>query len=411
MAIIAFLMDNKEGHIIPSFGLAGLLKNRGHHIIYLGIIDNEVLVSQQGFAFYPVFENIYPKGFHQANKKSREVTDSNPAREKAHILGIVNGALDTFFGEFNPDLFIISAFLSLESLLLYYKYNIRPVVLTTYLRERDSTLTTECLGGILDFPAEVFSEIADCMESLGAHFISLMELVQPLETFYELILCPSELNMDIEPGSRDARTYHLGPTIYQDKKLGVTLDMDMIKEKKKIVYASMGSYAVTYGKDCNAFFCSMVNMIRNNRLPDIHLVLSVGLEFDMSLLEPLPENLTVVRWVSQTELLKDVAVVITHGGLGTIKESIYYGVPMIVFPMGYDQARNATLVEHHKLGLKREIGEITENSLVSDICHLLTDSRIHDNVKKMKRIFREKEDAQIGVQVIENLLTRGQGIF
>jgi len=397
-------MDNKEGHIIPSFGLAAQLRKKGHNIVYLSIADNRALVEDQGFRFYPIFRDVYPEGFHQANKLSGALSLSHAQRELKHMLGILDGVLDPFLEEYAPDLFIISAFLSLESLLLHYKYHIRPVMLTTYLRDTDMTLMSECLGGLLEFPADVMAAIADALDDLGIRFSSLMELLQPLDTFDELVLCPGELN--IGPVSTADRTWYLGPTIYQDKALGNSLDISGIRDSRKIIYASMGSYAVTYGPACTAFFSILTSILRKGMLPDTHLVLAVGKEFDTAILEPLPPDVTVCRWISQTNLLQSTALVITHGGLGTIKESIYYGIPMIVMPMGYDQVRNAMLVEHHRLGLRRRLEEVTEESLASDIRYLLTDPHVQRQVRQMQSIFCRKEEQEEGCALIERFLLR-----
>lgn len=396
-------MDQKEGHIIPSFRLAASLKERGHTIVYLTIADNRKLVEEEGFLFYPVFQDIYPEGFHQANKRFKEVAEDNPGREKRHLLGIIEGELDVFFAEYKPDLLIASAVLGLEMLLLHYKYHINPVIMSTSLREPpDVTLVTACVGNLLDLPLEVTNAITEFVAGLDLDFTSLKEMLYPLEIFYELVLCPRELDMDME--SVKERVFYLGPTILQQRSFGRKLDLDEVKSRKQIIYASLGSHAVTYGDACIWFFQALVNVMKYAGMQEMHLVLSVGLEFDAGLLGEIPGNVTVVDWVSQTDILKDASLVITHGGLGTIKESIYYGVPMIVFPMGYEQPRNAMLIEYHRLGISAQIENITEEGLISDIRYILNSPKIFTGIKKMQKIFREKEIAHTGVDIIEQII-------
>jgi len=58
--------------------------------------------------------------------------------------------------------------------------------------------------------------------------------------------------------------------------------------------------------------------------------MSVGDQIDLHALEPVPDNFIVQRSVPQTALLPHVDVFITHGGLNSTMESLYYGVPLVV---------------------------------------------------------------------------------
>jgi UDP:flavonoid glycosyltransferase YjiC (YdhE family) len=59
----------------------------------------------------------------------------------------------------------------------------------------------------------------------------------------------------------------------------------------------------------------------------------------------------VVPWADQKRELKSATVAIVHGGLGTIKECIWAGVPMIVCPFGRDNFVNGRRVEELGLGV------------------------------------------------------------
>ncbi|HTI10236.1 MAG TPA: glycosyltransferase [Puia sp.] len=406
MSSIVFLIDNKEGHIIPSFKLAHSLRKRGHDIIYLSIVDNEQLVKSQGYRFYPLFSDIYTEGFNQANKM---LMDNDHLDKMAkHLSKIMNGALDGFFAEVRPDLLVISVFLRMEAILLYYKYNIPPVIMTTYLRSTGMTFAEECMHIVLNLPGDTATEIVEFIMSIGIPFTSLRELLRPVSTFHELILCPKEFDMN--PSSfPDDHVHHLGPSVFEKNVFGPLAQPAVVASGKKIIYASLGSYAVIYGKACSDFFENMVNIMREEEFADFHLILSVGHEFDVSVLKGIPDNVSLVKWAPQTDILKRASLVITHGGLGTIKESIFYGVPMIVFPMLYDQLRNAVLVDYHTLGISEEIEEISKDNLKSAILYVLNSEPIRAGIKKMRAIFQEKEDSSIGIELIEKLLSEKEG--
>ena len=54
-----------------------------------------------------------------------------------------------------------------------------------------------------------------------------------------------------------------------------------------------------------------------------------------------PPNVSVVAAAPHSEILRHAAVVVTHGGHGTVVRSLAAGVPMLVMHHGRDQADNA----------------------------------------------------------------------
>ena len=55
-------------------------------------------------------------------------------------------------------------------------------------------------------------------------------------------------------------------------------------------------------------------------------------------------NVSVVEAAPHAAVLPHTAVVVTHGGHGTVMKALAAGVPMVVMPMGRDQPENATRV-------------------------------------------------------------------
>lgn len=62
----------------------------------------------------------------------------------------------------------------------------------------------------------------------------------------------------------------------------------------------------------------------------------------------------VVPWIPQNDLLghKNLKLLITHGGLNRLVESINPRKPMLVFPLALDQPYNAAIIKEKKLGKK-----------------------------------------------------------
>lgn len=414
MASIVFIMDTEEGHILPSFGLAHSLKSKGHDISYLSIIDNEHLATEQGFKFYPMLEHVYPRGYRQKLKErdlpggKKEFSKLNDVRGR-HLEEIMNGAYDGFLKSLNADLFIINVFLYIDILLLYYKFNIRPVILTPFLREEGKTVASDCMDHIMVIPPVESYSLIEYLRSLKVEFTSLPEIVGPLDMFCELVLCPHELDINIKPAPLNSN--YIGPSI---RKAGPQQDIRTVYNipgDKKIIYASMGSQAIRHGDLCDVFFGKMTHVMDCPALQDFHLVLNVGPEYDTGRIKFLPNNVTVVGWVSQIAMLEVASMAITHGGLGSIKECIYHGVPMIVFPLGYDQPLNARRVMYHNLGMAGNIETVSVDDLRSHILSVAGSDVIRNAITNMQKIFRAKEEAQPGVGIIEKILAEKNSVL
>src|SRR5262249_727370 len=95
-------------------------------------------------------------------------------------------------------------------------------------------------------------------------------------------------------------------------------------------------------------------------------------------------NILVAPYLPQLELLKRSALVITHGGLGTIKECIEAAVPIIVFPQGWDQTGNMARVAYHGIGIA---GVRATRSAVGKYIH---DGLKTDAYRQKIRTMREK---------------------
>jgi MGT family glycosyltransferase len=81
------------------------------------------------------------------------------------------------------------------------------------------------------------------------------------------------------------------------------------------------------------------------------VLLSVGRQTRMEALGRIPANFLVHNFVPQLDVLQRADVFITHGGMGSVHEGLYYGVPLIVVPQQMEQAIVARQVAQCGAGL------------------------------------------------------------
>ena len=71
--------------------------------------------------------------------------------------------------------------------------------------------------------------------------------------------------------------------------------------------------------------------------PEVQLVISLGGGLEPEDLGPLAGNPIVVRYAPQLDLMRQSALVISHGGLNTVLEALTNGVPLVIIPVTNDQ--------------------------------------------------------------------------
>jgi MGT family glycosyltransferase len=79
-------------------------------------------------------------------------------------------------------------------------------------------------------------------------------------------------------------------------------------------------------------------------------VATVGPALDSTTLDA-PHNVTLLPSAPHQALMKEVSLVVTHGGHGTVSRALWHGLPLLVMPMGRDQNDIALRVEAHGAGL------------------------------------------------------------
>lgn len=81
------------------------------------------------------------------------------------------------------------------------------------------------------------------------------------------------------------------------------------------------------------------------------VILSVGEQTRIAELGDIPANFIVRNYVPQLEVLQHAKLFITHGGMNSISEGLYYGVPLIMLPQSADQPIVARRVAEISAGI------------------------------------------------------------
>ncbi|CAL8125213.1 unnamed protein product [Orchesella dallaii] len=106
----------------------------------------------------------------------------------------------------------------------------------------------------------------------------------------------------------------------------------------------------------------------------------------------MPKNVMTAKWMPQQDILGHPKIrgFITHGGLLSMQEAVYHGVPMIVFPVFAEQDYNAERLHRTGRGIRLDFGNLTEPQLEGAINRLLTDQSIKHEMKLTSERFKDR---------------------
>ncbi|KAJ8668910.1 hypothetical protein QAD02_000169 [Eretmocerus hayati] len=146
------------------------------------------------------------------------------------------------------------------------------------------------------------------------------------------------------------------------------------------VYFSFGSMTriETFPKHIlDAFYKSFAN------ISPVRVLLKIAKPEELP--PSLPSNVMTQSWFDQIQVLKhrNVKGFITHGGLMSIQESVYYEVPMVGIPLFGDQPSNVANCVKRQIAIKVDVQDISEESMTDAILKILRDSTYKEAVQKV----------------------------
>lgn len=133
----------------------------------------------------------------------------------------------------------------------------------------------------------------------------------------------------------------VGPSI---RKLKSTGDIFVKHSDWKLLYISLG----TVNNNMKMFYNNCIEAFRDT---DFDVIISVGQEIDIADFGAYPSNIQLYNYVDQIQILQQTDAFITHCGMNSVSESLYYQVPLVLFPQTKEQQGVANRVNELKAGI------------------------------------------------------------
>ena len=195
----------------------------------------------------------------------------------------------------------------------------------------------------------------------GLPLLDLGNIRQPLNLVYT--------SRRFQPGVQDFdQSYRfVGPSIGA-RPIDSSFPVDRLQEP--VLYASLGTVFNADPQLLRSFATALAPLGGT-------VILATG-QTDPAALDPLPANVLARRFVPQPEVLARAALFVTHGGMNSVNEAMYVGVPMLVIPQGADQPLVARRVVELGVGLSIRTEDAAEGSVRALAQHLLKNPRFRE---------------------------------
>ncbi|MBP2334988.1 MGT family glycosyltransferase [Saccharothrix coeruleofusca] len=114
---------------------------------------------------------------------------------------------------------------------------------------------------------------------------------------------------------------------------------------------------------------------------------------------PVPATVEVRSWFPQPEVLRRAQAFVTHAGMNSTMEALYYGVPLVAVPRTPEQAANADRIQ--ELGLGERLTDVAD--LRAAVERVSADSAVRGNLDRMRAAIRAGGGARRGAALVGGL--------
>lgn len=137
---------------------------------------------------------------------------------------------------------------------------------------------------------------------------------------------------------------------------------------------------------------------------DIDVIMSVGEYVNLEKLGNLPQNFTIARSVNQIEVLQQVDTFLTHCGMNSVSEALYYKVPLVLFPQTPEQGGVAYRV--NELGAGVYLQGVTPKKIKETIQEVLENHSYKQSAEEISKGFQRCGGYRLAADKIENLINK-----
>jgi MGT family glycosyltransferase len=118
----------------------------------------------------------------------------------------------------------------------------------------------------------------------------------------------------------------------------------------------------------------------------------------------LARNMVGEEFLPQTSILPHVDAVITHGGNNTVTEALYFGKPMVLLPVFWDQYDNAQRMQETGFGIRLDTYGHDPAELPAAVERLLGDQPLRERLTAISTRLQAAPGTERAADLVEGLL-------
>ena len=381
---IAWFCIPAHGHTNPTLGLVKALTEAGHQVWYFSFEDFREKIEDSGATFI----GCDGYDFEMEDKGNADRVGKDKAYA-AELLVSSTLALDEMtsrvIGEIKPDV-VVSDSVAFWGKLAAMKHGLPYVSSTTTFafNKYSAKYMQESAWDIVRMLA--------AMPRINKQLKRLRDKGYPVKSLLDIVQNDNETNTIVytskyfQPRSETfSDKYHfIGPSIRP-----ITNPIE--KTADKLVYISMGT--VNQNRD---FYRNCIHLLGQT---DWQVVISMGSNPEHY--EDPPDNIQIYESVDQMAVLSVADAFITHCGMNSASEGLYFQVPLVLFPQTPEQDAVAKRVE--ELGAGVRLKSISENDILQALRQIIYEPGYKDNAAKISESFRACGGAAEGKLFLERI--------
>ncbi|HEK4787381.1 TPA: glucosyltransferase [Clostridioides difficile] len=386
---IVFFSIPAYGHTNPTIEVVRELVDRGNEVLYYSFNEFKDKIEGAGANFIC------------CDKYLPELLPGDEKKIGKDFPGLIEMIVDTTISldekvcrelkDFNPDC-IVSDSLSFWGKLFAQKLNIPYVCSTTTFAFNKHTAKLMKQNFIeiirMIFGVRRINKKIKLLQRKGYEVKNFISIVSNDNDTDTIVYTSKEFQPMVETFS--SKYSFVGPSVSK-------LIIEPKERKRKLIYISLG----TINNKNVSFYKNCINAFKDS---DVDVIMSVGRSTDIKSLGNIPNNFEVKNSVEQIAILQKTDVFVTHSGMNSVNESLYYGVPMVLFPQHSEQRMVAKRVVH--LGAGIMLKEDKSESIKKAVFQVINDNEYKENATKLSKSFYNaggsKKAADVILQIICN---------
>lgn len=386
MATYLFLPYPAFGPVNPTLAIAQELINRGQTVIYYLPEAWSEIVQATGALFRPYESRLVPS---LATREPQQAQESRlvlpQVLERIHA-----DAPDVIVHDpFSAWTSIVVRVLAVPAIFLHSSYPMNEHFNVAGLLAGlpGASARLEAMQKVIDKENATLAEICANYQVAPVDYVRLASSAEPLN----IVFIPQVFQPRGE--TFDERYLFVGPSLLP-RYQSVSFPFERLSVERPLLYISLGSLFTNqpvFFKQCFEAFGGQAWQV----------VLSIGRQVDLTEPGPIPENFLLAAYVPQLEILPRARVFVTHGGVNSVMESLYYGVPMVAIPQEtLDQTITARRLAELELGFTLPKEDVMVGQLRETVERVANDEAIQQNVRHMQHLAREAGGYQRAVEAI-----------